>query len=68
MSSADTPPDSSTASSTALRADIRRLGTLLGQTLARQEGQALLDLVEEVRALVRSDGDGRRRSGSARWT
>ena len=38
-----------------LRTHIRMLGDLLGQTLARQEGDTLLEMVESVRLAVRSD-------------
>jgi len=41
-----------------LRADVRRLGDLLGQTLVRQEGQELLNLVESVRKAVREGTGG----------
>ena len=44
---------SSTTENTSLRNDVRKLADLLGQTLARQEGDELLSLVEAVRLSVR---------------
>lgn len=44
-----------------MRTDIRRLGHQLGQAIARQEGEPMLDLVERVRLLarrVRTEGSG----------
>ena len=39
-----------------LRSDVRTLGDLLGQSLIRQDGEALLNLVESVRKSVREGG------------
>jgi len=44
---------SSSTENTSLRNDVRKLADLLGQTLARQEGDELLSLVEAVRLSVR---------------
>src|SRR3712207_9130482 len=47
------PPDFHAA----LRRDIRSLASQLGQTLVRQEGPELLELIERVRHLIRDDRD-----------
>lgn len=53
----DAQPETPDTDDAALRADIRRLSTLLGEGLVRQEGPQLLELVEEVRQAVRGDHD-----------
>ena len=41
-----------------LRRTVRQLGNLLGETIVEQEGQAIFDLVEELRALTRAQRQG----------
>ena len=55
----DNPTENSprTADDAELRAAIRRLGDLLGQTLVRQHGPELLEQVEAIRALGKQGAD-----------
>jgi phosphoenolpyruvate carboxylase len=46
-----------------LSEDIHRLGDLLGQTLVEQEGRALFDLVEDLRALAKAHRAGDESAG-----